>query len=367
LSEQARTQADGVQAEVIESLQANESFWITSHHHPDPDAVGSMLALAHFLIERGKRVEVVCQDPAPRITNYLPGIEMIRSEPASQRMDVLVVLDVSVLDRIGSKLVRRLSNVKTVVNIDHHATGKPFADVGHIVPTACATCEVLFNLFEAADGSLTRETAECLYAGISGDTGNFRFSNTSPRAHEIAAELISCGVRPQDSYEHLYGSRTYGQTRLLGMVLDTLQTTHGGQIATIRVTQEMYRETGTTTEDVDGFSDYPRSVDGVKVIAFLGELPGGRIKVSFRSRVDGLRIDGIAASFGGGGHAYAAGCLLDPPLEVAERRVLRELRRLVPGVVAGVAASAAGSASGGAAVGKGSDGRHSESEQAAQD
>ena len=330
----ARPEPDS-RTRVLEVLNACDSFWISSHLHPDPDAVGSLLALGHFLRARGKRAEIVCQDPTPRITRYLPGIEMIQAEPKSTRMDVLVVLDVSVRDRIGSQLAKRLGNVDTVVNIDHHATGKPFADVELIVPAACATCEVLYEIFEAAGEPMTPELAECLYAGISGDTGNFRFSNTSPRAHEIAARLIEAGVRPQTAYEHLYGSRTYGQARLLGYVIDTLRTTQGGQIAWMKVTQEMYDATDTTTEDVDGFTDYARSVDGVKVLAFLGELPGGRIKVSLRSRDDDIRIDGIAAHFGGGGHAYAAGFMLDPPMDQAERRVLRELRRILPGVVHG--------------------------------
>ncbi|GIX08234.1 MAG: hypothetical protein KatS3mg115_2637 [Candidatus Poribacteria bacterium] len=102
------------------------------------------------------------------------------------------------------------------MNIDHHTTGKRFAQVECIIPEACATAEILYDLFRFAGEPLDRTLAECLYAGIIGDTGNFRFSNTTARSHEIAAELIRAGVQPHEAYEHVYGSSTAGQMKTAG-------------------------------------------------------------------------------------------------------------------------------------------------------
>lgn len=310
--------------DILDAFARYDSFWISSHIHPDPDAIGSQLALARFLEQRGKTVEIVNESPPPRITHWLPGVRRMRQEPTLDTADALIVLDVSDRARLGKTLEHRLSPKHAIINIDHHATGKPFADIACVVQQACATCEILFDLFEASGDEIDRDIAECLYAGIIGDTGNFRFSNTTPHAHEVATALIRLGVEPAVAYERIYGAQPERRLRLLGMVLATLRQSADGAIATMRVTQEMFRATGTDLEDVDGFSDYARSVDGVVAAAFFGELPSGKIKVSFRAR-GAVRVNGVAASLGGGGHEYAAGCTLDPPMDEAERRAIAAL------------------------------------------
>ncbi len=316
-------------ARLSEAFEAHQSFWIVSHIQPDPDAVGSQLALALALEQQGKRVEIVGRDPAPRIAQYLPGAERIRQQPQNESMDVLAVVDVSSLIRIGREMIPLVSDRRLTINIDHHATGEPFADAACVRPEASATCEILYDYFQYAGWEIDRNIAECLYAGIIGDTGNFRFSNTTAKCLAAAADLVSRGVDPQRAYNHIYGSRTEGQTRLLAAVLSTLRRTENGQVASMHVTQEMYRATGTTVEDVDGFIDYARSIEGVSAAALVGELPDGRIKASFRSSGGAVKVDRLAADFGGGGHAYASGCLMEPPLDSAKETVLKALSALV--------------------------------------
>jgi bifunctional oligoribonuclease and PAP phosphatase NrnA len=317
---------------VLAAFAKYDSFWVVSHIHPDPDAIGSQLALAHYLKRQGKHVEVISRDTVPRITRYLPGAEWCRQQPETLGLDALVVMDVSSLERIGKDLAAKLEPAHATINIDHHATGVPFADVAAVRTDAAATCEILYDFFQYADEPIDRDIAECLYAGLIGDTGNFRFSNTKRKAHHIAADLIDQGVEPHTAYEHIYGSMTAGQVQLLGMVLGTLQRSDDGSVAWLKVTQAMYDATGTTTEDVDGFIDYARSIDGVKAVALIGELPDGRIKLSFRSRHEDITVDGLAAAFGGGGHQYAAGAVQEPPIEDVERRVLAGLKDLVSDV-----------------------------------
>lgn len=317
---------------VLEAFERYDSFWVVSHIHPDPDAIGSQLALAHYLKRRGKHVEVLSRDTVPRIAQYLTGAELCRQAPETLGLDALVVMDVSSLIRIGKDLGAQLEPKHATINIDHHATGVPFADVACVRTEAAATCEILYDFFQYAKEPIDLPIAECLYAGLIGDTGNFRFSNTSKKAHYMAADLIERGVRPHTAYEHIYGSMTAGQVKLLGAVLGTLSRSDDGSVAWLKITQAMYDATGTSTEDVDGFIDYARSVDGVKAVALIGELPDGRIKVSFRSRHEDITVDGLAEAFGGGGHKYAAGCVLEPTIEDAERRVLAGLKDLVSNV-----------------------------------
>lgn len=313
---------------VLDVFDRYESFWIASHIHPDPDAISCQLALFAVLQRRGKQVEIVNEDPPPRITRHLPHVSAIRFTPTLEHADVLVVLDVADRNRLGNSLKDRLLPRALTLNIDHHVTGKPFADVTCIVPHACATCEILYDLFTFAGEEITPDIAECLYTGIVGDTGNFRFSNATPHAFEIGADLIRRGVQPHRVYERIYGNQPEARLHLLSRVLSTLKRTPDGRVAWLWVTQTMLRETGTTLEDVDGFSDYARSVEGVEAVAFFGELPDGRVKVSLRSR-ETVKVNEVAASFGGGGHEYASGCVLALPKEEAERHVVAALSETV--------------------------------------
>lgn len=295
---------------ILHLISNNQKFIISTHINPDGDAIGSELALYSFLTELNKKVWIVNTDSTPLVYSFLPNVAQIKSVSPSEKADVLIVLDAGGLKRIGTELSTILPRDKAVANIDHHATNESFADYNLVESNACATCEILYRLIKRQGTSIGKERATCLYTGIMDDTGCFRYSNATPTAHRVAAELISEGIQVDKIYRKVYETLPQGTIHLLATVLNTLELTPDGKIAWVYVNQDMFKETGTQPEDVEGFTNYPRSIDTVDVVVFLRELEDGRTKVSLRSQ-NNVAVDKIATDYGGGGHKQAAGCIVD--------------------------------------------------------
>ena len=288
------------------------TFALSTHINPDGDAIGSQLALYTFLTEIGKSVKVFNTDAVPKNYKFLPCWDIIEGINAvdTYHPEVLVVLDASTLERIGKPLSKILLPIHKLVNIDHHATAEAFGDVNLIMPTASSTSEIVYNLIKHYQTPIGKECALCLYTGLMFDTGCFRYSNTTPETHRIAAELIEIGkFAPDEVYRNVYEQLPVAKLRLLSEVLSTLQVTDNGKIASVYATQEMFRKTGTNTDAVEGVVNQIQAIAGVEVALCVSEMTDRSTKVSLRSqgRVD---VSQLAAEFEGGGHARAAGCRL---------------------------------------------------------
>jgi len=311
---------------ILHLIRSNQKFVISTHINPDGDAIGSELALYSFLTELNKKVWIVNTDVTPLVYSFLPNVAQIKHVPPSEQADVLIVVDAGGLKRIGSKLSTILPSNKIVVSIDHHVTNESFADYNLVEPNACATCEILYRLIRRYGMPIGKERAICLYTGIMNDTGSFRYSNTTPTAHRVAADLIPEGVQVNEIYRRVYETVPQGTIRLLAKVLNTLEITPDGKIAWLYVNQQMFKETGTKPEDVEGFTDYPRAIDTVDVVVFLRELENGSTKVSFRSQ-NNVTVDKIAADYGGGGHKYAAGCTVNMPYDKLAKVLVDDIQK----------------------------------------
>ena len=288
------------------------SFALSTHINPDGDAIGSQLALYTFLTEIGKSVKVFNTDAVPKNYKFLPGWDIIEAVNAvdSYRPEVLVVLDASTLNRIGKKLSKTLLPIHKLVNIDHHATAEAFGDINLIMPSASSTSEIVYKLIKHYQTPIGKACALCLYTGLMFDTGCFRYSNTTPETHQIAAELMEIGeFAPDEVYRNVYEQLPVAKLRVLSEVLRTLQVTDNGKIASVYATQEMFRKTGTKTDAVEGIVNQIQAIAGVEVALCVSEMTDRSTKVSLRSkgRVD---VSQLAAEFEGGGHARAAGCRL---------------------------------------------------------
>lgn len=311
---------------ILDLISSNQRFVISTHINPDGDAIGSELALYSFLTELNKSVWIVNTDSTPLVYSFLPNVKQISSVPPSEQFDVLIVVDVGELKRIGSNLSTVLPVNKTVVCIDHHATNESFADYNLVEPDASATSEILYRLIKKQDMPVGKERAVCLYTGIMDDTGCFRYSNATPTAHRVAAELISEGIKVDEIYRKVYETLPEGTIHLLARVLSTLNLTPDGKIACFYVTQEMFRDTGTQPEDVEGFTDYPRSINTVEVVIFLRELEDGKTKVSLRSQ-NNFAVNKVAADYGGGGHKRAAGCTVDMSYDKLAKVLVEDIQK----------------------------------------
>ncbi|MBI4435957.1 MAG: bifunctional oligoribonuclease/PAP phosphatase NrnA [Candidatus Omnitrophica bacterium] len=311
-------------AKIIETIRRHKRFLISSHINPEGDSLGSALALRGLLVKLGKKVEVVWDGPVPPAYRFLPGTSVIKRKP-SFSYDTAFIVDCPTLSRIG-RTQQFIDKRKPLCAIDHHISNERFGTVNWVDPEAAAVGEMVYFLFKMFKVKPDRNDATNLYASIVGDTGSFRYSNTTPKIHRVAAELIALGVSPAVISNALYESTSLHSRRLLALALGTLKVDRGGKMAWIKVTQKMFSKCQATSQDSEGFVDYPRSLKGVQAAVLLREEEGGGVKVSFRSK-SGFDVNRIARRFGGGGHRAASGCFIRETLPKAEAMVLQEIRK----------------------------------------
>jgi bifunctional oligoribonuclease and PAP phosphatase NrnA len=314
-------------AEVLKHIEQRQRFVLTSHARPDGDAIGSTLACYEILRRMGKQAEVLLHDGVPRVYQQLPfADQVIPATRVNGHYDAAILLE---CDNIQRTRLEGLEN-QFLINIDHHKSGRAFAHVNWIDPSAVATAELIYKLARRAGVRITPEIATCLYTAVLTDTGAFMFEGTNEHTFELARELVLAGADPTLCARHIYFGHSTAKLRLLGAALSALQ--REGALTWIWVTQEQMERVGAKEEDCEGLVNYALSIGDVEVAAFFRELPEGRFRVSLRSkgRVD---VSTIAEKFGGGGHKCASGCSVDGPLHGAVENVLAEVRWQLPPAV----------------------------------
>jgi len=304
----------------------NDRFLVVSHVHPDGDAIGSMLAVGWLLERLGKSYRLANEDLVPAKFDYLwqsASVVAHRVSGLEGEYSHVIAVDCADFSRIGS--VRdNIAAAAAVLNIDHHPTNDNFGAVNVVKSDAAATAEIVYDLAKRFDLSWDRAFAECLYTGLITDTGGFRYANTTPKTLRAAAELLERGVEGNLLAERLLERMSYRQTLLLKKALAGLSFSPDRKIAWISVTAADMAETEADGDDTDGLVNYPRNIEGVEVGILFKEQNANEIKVSLRSagRAD---VSLIAKSFGGGGHARAAGCTLKCLLGEAIERTVKEV------------------------------------------
>ena len=303
---------------------------LSTHINADGDGCGSGTALARLLAQRGMKPFVVNPTPWPDMYDFLLGDDVAdRSSEGAAALrdaDVLIVHDISDVKRLGvlAETVRRLKIPKVV--IDHHLpSDEPPSEITLSDTTACATGELVFDLAMVLELELTAAVARSLYAAILTDTGGFRFSNTTPRCHGIAAALLAAGVDPEEMYTRIYASAPVGRLQLLGEALESLGIDREHGITWISVASGALERHEVRSEDLDGIVEHARSVSGTRLALFFRDLGHGKVKVSFRSTGD-VDVNRFARQFGGGGHAKAAGALVPGSLEAVRESVVGAAR-----------------------------------------
>ena len=296
-------------------IDGNESFILTTHIHPDADGLGSELALASYLLSRGKKVRILNHSATPQNCLFLdPHSRVLQFNPSRdaglfEKAEVIFILDVNQLDRLGELRPFLIQSTAKKVCIDHHPDREDFAELCIIDEEAAATGEILYHLLGQLDQpSLSQEVATCLYTAIMTDTGSFRFPKTDGDLHRIVADLLDHGADPVSSYQDHYEQESLGSLRLLARAMGSITLTHGGAVASMVVTRGDFQETGTTEPDTHSFITKALMIRGVIVGLLLTETDDG-VKISFRSKGD-IPINKLAQEFGGNGHKNAAGARL---------------------------------------------------------
>lgn len=303
-------------------IRERDEFLLTTHAHPDGDALGSESALYLALRFLGKRVRVVNFHPLPRCYAWLPYASVVETAGRMPPHPSCIVLDVGELNRIREDLTRE--ELGEVLNIDHHSSGTPYGDVNWVDPTSPATGAMIYHLVRELGVPIDKDIAESIYTTLVTDTGGFRYSNTTAALLRMAADLMDAGADAHIVCDHVFGHVPPKAFELVRFALATLKTHLDGRIGIMTLSLADFVRSGALEEDTDGLVNYVRKLDGVEVGVFLKERPDGRIRVSFRSR-NGLDVGFLAAQMGGGGHKYASGATLTCPLPEAVERVVKTL------------------------------------------
>jgi len=313
-------------------LDNSSNILITSHLHPDGDAIGSMIAMGKALEKKGKNIYLYNESCIPKIFSFLPGIEKInRSVPDYSKFDTAVILDCSETGRTG-KCKKILKSIPEIINIDHHRTNSNFGTFRIIDPKASATAEIVYRIIKDLGVEICSEIAYSIYTGIFTDTGSFRFSNTNAEAFSICREMLDYGVCPHKVAQQIYGSYSLGRIKLINLVLDSIEISENRKMSLMVLTQHMLKQTDTKREDVSELINYAEHIEDVKVAALIKEGEKEENKdqcyhVSLRS--DGtIDVSKIAFSYGGGGHETAAGFSTTRPFPELKKEIMSIAERI---------------------------------------
>jgi len=312
--------------EIAAELSKPGETLLTTHILPDGDSIGSMLALGLAMLAAGHQVTMHSADGVPARYRFLPGAELVVCGDVPEVAYARVVtLDCS--DPMRLRPVWPAIRDRLLINIDHHTTNQRFATLNYVDPAAAATGEIIFDLLLVMGLSLSADVASAIYVAISTDTGSFKYENTTPRTHLLAAQLMEAGANPQKFSLQVFDLRSRAATYILRTALSSLQFSDDGRIAWMLLTEEDMQRVEARDEDLEGIVNFAKNIDNVEVGLIFRAKPDGTVKVAFRSRT--IDASQIAGRCGGGGHPRAAGCSLESDLETAVSVVLSAVREVM--------------------------------------
>ncbi len=300
---------------------------ISTHVNPDLDAICSELALAEYLTMLKKKVFIIHEKAVPAMYRFLPGVAKIKAASKNINYDLAIVVDCGELGRIGG-VQNTLSPDKPILNIDHHFTNKPFGDVNIVCPKASSTAEILFELFQAWRARMTKRIAQYLYLGILTDTGSFRYQNTLPRTHAIAAELLKFDFSPAIFYRLAYEDVDLKQFKVLLKTVGQAKYFHDGKVVYVPLSKKVLDATAQQFDLKEKLFYTLRMMKPLEAIIIFSEIGRARTRVNFRA-TGSVNVASIAQYYGGGGHRAASGCILEMNMKEAEKRILPKILRKI--------------------------------------
>lgn len=299
-------------------LEKPKNIVIIGHRNPDGDAVGSTLALKHYLDKKGHAATVVMPNEYPDFLHWLPGSETVyrfdwqnkQSQKAISNSDIIFLLDFNTLHRVGSDMQNTLEKYpNNFAMIDHHQQPD---DVTYMYSDTeiCSTCQMVYQFIEMNNdlNLIDAAIATCLYTGIMTDTGSFRFRSTTSKTHRIIADLIDKGAENDRIHNNVYDANSYNRLLLLGKALSNLQILPTYKTAYITLTDEEKKRFDFQKGDTEGIVNYALSLKGIVFAAiFIEDSEQNLVKISFRSKGK-FSVNQFARNhFEGGGHDNAAG------------------------------------------------------------
>jgi phosphoesterase RecJ-like protein len=315
-------------------LDAARTAVLLTHVTPDGDGIGAEICLHSYLVSRGIDTRILNTDPLPvryRFLDARAAVEVFdpaRHDAFVRAADLVFMLDNSAPSRLGSVEEATRASRATTICIDHHNIIDPFWKVNIVDQEASATGEMVYRIVQALGGRPDFTAAQAAYVSLVTDTGYFRFGKTAPRSHQAAAEMLAQGVSPPRVYAEVFERHSAAFVRLGGVALSGLRVEEDGRLAWILLTLQQVIDCGAELEDTSDIVNELLTIDQVRVAVLLKELPGSRVKLSFRSK-GALDVNRVAQAFGGGGHTNASGAVIPGGLADLIQPVLDPCRELL--------------------------------------
>ncbi|MFN2470035.1 MAG: bifunctional oligoribonuclease/PAP phosphatase NrnA [Gaiellaceae bacterium] len=315
---------------VAETIRTNERFLVTTHENPDGDALGSLLAAKLMLDALDKDAVMFLSGdlPLPAEYRFMSLDGLVRGTPPADAAErVVLAVDCANESRMGAA-AEQLLRAQLVLDVDHHHDNSRFGHLNLIVADASSTGEIMRDLIAELGVELTAELAEPLYVALVTDTGRFQYTNTTPKAHRLAAELLEAGVDVRRVFQDVYESVQFAKLKLLARALERAQVYDGGRIVVSHLVAGDFAEVGAEEPYSEGIIDFLRAVEGAELAVLIREPPrpdAPRHRISLRSNADEVDVSAIARASGkGGGHRQAAGFSSELSLEEVTEFVRRE-------------------------------------------
>lgn len=309
--------------EAAAMLTAADRVLILIHQFPDGDTIGSGFALCHALQSLGKTARVACHDAIPEKYRYMvSAVPQPAFEPA-----FICAVDVADSKLLGESLQPYADTVDLC--IDHHGSHREFERHLLLDASMGANAMIMLQVIEAMGAKIDQTIADCLYTGIATDTGCFKYSNTTPLTHRMAAQLMEEGAQAEPINRAMFDIKSRARMHLEKLALQAISFYDNDRCAVMCVTTDMIRESGAEENDMEGLSPLTRQIEGVWVGVMLREKTDGDYKVSVRTgaHADAAAICGL---LGGGGHPRAAGCTLSGSVEEVIAQLRDAVHRAVP-------------------------------------
>ncbi len=296
-----------ISKEVLNIINNNNSFLLTSHYSPDGDALGSVIALGLTLKKLNKKAYYHIDKAFTDKYLFLTKIEDLNNDISQLSFDVGISLDCGDINHLfGSEVLDKCGKI---LNIDHHKSNNFFGDVNLVDVEASATGEIIYELINSLEVDINRDVAICLYTAIVTDTGNFKYSNTTSKTHLIVSNLLKQSIRHWEINKRLFDEHKRAKVLLMGKTIENLQFDFDNKLVLSILTQEDIKKVGAYQEEVEGLINIGRDIIGVEVSVFIKETQPNEYKVGFRSN-NYVDVGEIALEFGGGGHSRASGCTI---------------------------------------------------------
>lgn len=305
--------------ECADILREKDNILILTHANPDGDTLGSGFALCRALMKIGKICAVINEDDIPKKYNYLfDDIVEIKFKP-----DYVVAVDVATVKLLGGLE----EQYKIDMCIDHHSTNTEYANL-LLLEDAPAACQIMYEVVLALGVEVDKKIADCLYTGLTTDTGCFRYDSTTAQTYRVAADLIDAGADNGRINRIMFETKSKTYARLERLAIESMRFYEHERVAVITVTQEMFQLTGSNAQETEGLAPLTRQIEGVEIGITIQERPDGTCKASIRT-FESVNAAELAACFGGGGHAQAAGCKFDCDVKEARRLLVDKCREML--------------------------------------